>query len=231
MRYSQLFFDLDHTLWDYEENARETLEELFQRFDLSSIIDSSDQHFIEVFFKVNDSLWDQFDKGHIHRSVIRNERFERVFSEFGVNNSKVAQEINRDFIAECPHKTNVVPGAFELLSELKPGCGIHIVTNGFKEIQHIKLSKSGLDKYIDKVFISEEVGARKPEPFFFEFSLGEVDCTPRESLVIGDNLNTDIKGARDYGIDQVFYNPKKLKHTENVTWEISHLSQMLDLLK
>ena len=230
MKYKHLFFDLDHTLWDYEANAAEVLAELFQRHNLDEVINSGERHFIEVFFQINDSLWDLYDRGLIHKSIIRNERFDKILDQFGVRDVDLSRKINKDFMAECPHKTNVVPGAVELLTFLKPNFGIHIVTNGFIEVQWIKLRKSGLDRFIDQVFISEEVGAKKPEARFFEVTLGKVNCTPVESLVIGDNLNTDIKGARDYGIDHVFYNPKKVKHNHNVTWEVDHLSQIAQLL-
>lgn len=230
MKYTHLFFDLDHTLWDYEENARQMLNELYLRYQLESIINSGSRHFTDVFFEVNDSLWDQYDRGVIHKSVIRNERFDRILAAFGITNNELAKNINRDFISECPHKTNVVSGAVDLLTFLKPNFGIHIVTNGFKEVQWIKLSKSGLDKFVDHVFISEEIGVKKPEAGFFEFSLNKVNCKAVESIVIGDNLNTDIKGARDFGIDNIYYNPKKISHAEKVTWEIDHLSQIRDLI-
>ena len=228
--YQHLFFDLDHTLWDYEANAAEVLDELYHRHTLRKVINSESNHFTEVFFEINNSLWDQYDRGLIHKSVIRNERFDRILAAFGVSDSPLAKTINSAFIAECPHKTNVVPGAVELLAHLKPKFGIHIITNGFREVQWIKITKSGLDRFIDQVFISEEIGAKKPDPKFFEFSLGKVDCTPAQSVVIGDNLNTDIKGARDFGIDHIFYNPKKLIHNDRVTWEINHLSQVAELI-
>lgn len=228
--YKSLFFDLDHTLWDYETNAAETLTELYDDYQLEKFLNSGCRHFIEVFFEANDRLWDQYDRGLIHKSVIRLDRFNQIFKEFGVVNEGLAHNINEAFVKNCPHKTNTVPGAIDLLEELKPNWSVHIITNGFKEVQWIKLNKSGLSKYVDQVFISEELGVKKPDPVFFSKALRATKSQIRESLVIGDNLNTDIKGARESGIDHVYYNPKRKNHTAEVTHEVDHLSKIRDLV-
>jgi len=225
-----LFFDLDHTLWDYEANAAETLTELYDEFSLVGLINSGSRHFTEVFFEVNNRLWDQYDRGLIHKSVIRNERFNEIFKTFGVTETKTAYEINEAFMEKCPHKTHTVPGAIDLLKELQSGFSVHIITNGFREVQWIKLTKSGLSAYVNQVFISEEMGVKKPNPVFFSKALAATGSEVRDSLVIGDNLLTDIKGARDSGIDHVFFNPKKVKHDAIVTHEVSHLSQIRKLV-
>jgi len=229
-RYKSLFFDLDHTLWDYEANAAETLADLYDEYRLEEILNSGCRHFTDVFFEVNDRLWDQYDRGLIHKSVIRHDRFNEIFKAFGVENQKTAHEVNAAFIKNCPYKTNTVPGAIDLLKELRPNWSIHIITNGFKEVQWIKLNKSGLSEFVDKVFISEELGVKKPDPVFFSKVLTATQSATRDSLVIGDNLNTDIKGARESGIDHVFFNPKKMAHDTIVTHEVSHLSQIRNLV-
>jgi len=229
-RYRSLFFDLDHTLWDYEANAEETLQEIYADYHLDKLIDSGSSHFVEVFFEVNNRLWDHFDRGLIHKSVIRNDRFDEIFKAFGVSNRETASKVNKAFITNCPHKTHTVPGAIDLLKAVKSKWSVHIITNGFKEVQWIKLNKSGLDQFVDQVFISEEMGAKKPDPVFFKKALAQSKSVAAESLVIGDNLNTDIKGARDFGLDHVYYNPKKVLHNTSVTHEVHHLSQILELI-
>jgi putative hydrolase of the HAD superfamily len=228
-KYKHIYFDLDHTLWDFEKNCSETLNELFIQYNFAAFgIEAT--NFIEAYQKVNYKMWDEYNRGRITKSQIRSERFGNTFEELGLDRKSVPQDLNESFLKICPGKGNVIPYTHEVLNYLTDKKYIlHIITNGFKETQHIKISTSKLEAYFDKVINSELCGFSKPDKKIFDYArnLSNADC--EECIMIGDDLFTDIGGAQNAGIDSVFFNPKQIKHEGNPTFEISCLSELKKL--
>lgn len=234
MGYKDIFFDLDHTLWDYNTSAKQTLFELYDRYELS-VAGASDKHLLlEAFLTINDGLWDKFNKGEISKYFLRTQRFNMVFDKIRVNKRLFPQELisqfNHDYLHECPQKPNLIDGALELLGKLEDNFNLHIITNGFNDIQQTKLERSGLAKFFKYVITSESAGAKKPYSKIFKFAFKTTNASLQHSIMIGDNLTTDIKGARDFGLDQIFFNPSKIHHTEKVSHEVHELQEILHIV-
>jgi putative hydrolase of the HAD superfamily len=230
IEYKHIFFDLDHTLWDFNANCRLTLDELYDQYDFSKLGFSKDG-FYRVYKDVNDQMWQGYHKGFVTKEEIRSKRFEYTFSQLGHDKSRVPQGLDNAFLALCPAKGQVFPFTHESLEYLrKKEYILHIITNGFKETQHIKLSTSGLAPYFTHVIESDVCGFMKPDKRIFDLALQLSNCSCRESIMIGDDLDADIVGARNAGLDQVFVNRHNFQHNEKVTHEIDCLSQLKELL-
>lgn len=229
-RYKHLFFDLDRTLWDMERNARETLAELYFRYELKERGIQSANEFIYHYNCYNDVLWDRYRRRVIDKAELRALRFKQTLAHFGVHDKKLADKFDRDYIAEAPRKKNLVPGALGLLEKLKPHFNLHIITNGFSEVQHHKIARSGLADFFEHILTSEDCGYTKPDPRIFKHALKKCKSETQEALMIGDDLVVDIVGAREAGWDQVFFNPNDGKHEEKVTYEIRMLDELLPIL-
>lgn len=227
-KYSHLFFDLDHTLWDYERNSEATLRILYDQFSLNQNSTFSIEEFILKFTEVNEKLWDLYHIGKIGQDDIRKERFKSVFNSLGLNFDGT-EEFSAEYIAECPKMGATLPGAIELLEYLSGTYKLNIITNGFVDIQEIKLNTSGLYKYFDKIVISGHTDYRKPDREIFLHALNETNGKPETSVMIGDSLESDIRGAKNVPMDQVFFNPKKTTNSEEVTYEINHLLELKTL--
>lgn len=224
-----LFFDLDHTLWDYQANSNETLTELWESYKLSDFgVDQAD--FLTQFEVVNTKLWDGFNKGEITKETIRTQRFSKVFETMNIGVVYKVDQLQEDYLNICPTKTHVIADAHLVLEELAPFYNLHIITNGFDEIQSVKLAQSGLTPFFNKIITSSSAGYQKPQPEIFEHSLRLADATAKVSLMIGDNPESDIIGASNAGIDQVFYNPNNLHCSIAPTAEIDRLKSLLTLL-
>ncbi len=228
-KYSHLFFDLDHTLWDFESNSIHTLEELFDKYKL---IDSFPcfADFYEKYKLYNEELWVLYRQGKIRKEKLNFDRFYVPFLESGITDEKIAQSFCQDYITISPTKTALMPNAFNVLNTLKKWYTLHVITNGFKEVQYIKLKNSNLQHFFSKIFISEVVGASKPKTAFFEYAVKSSNARKKECLIIGDNLDTDIDGAIKFGLDYVYYNPDKVRHNRKLMHEISDLNELLDIL-
>ncbi len=230
MRYTHLFFDLDHTLWDFETNARLTLEQLFETYTLNRYF-TDFSHFMERYTPINLELWSQYQLRKIPKSTLKINRFYYTFVDAGFDDYTIAEKFARDFININPLKPNVIPYTFELLDYLKQrGYQMYIITNGFTETQHVKMKSSGLNPYFRKMFISEEIGVSKPHQRFFEHAIKSSNARKADSLVIGDSLVNDVKGARDFGLDQVYLNSLGEPHNELVFKEITSLKELIGWL-
>lgn len=228
--YKCILFDLDHTLWDYETNSREALSELYVQFELKErgIIADSDLH--KSFYKINNELWDLYDRGLIHRDVIRNDRFHKVLKELGVDDYEMSLRFSDEYLQHSPRKKNLMEGCKETLDYLLPKYSLVIVTNGFDEIQSTKLSSSGIHHYFKDVVTSARAGHKKPAKEIFEFALNENNIQAHETIMIGDNLLTDIAGAKNASIDTAFFNPNRINHDSSVDYEISTLKELMNFL-
>jgi YjjG family noncanonical pyrimidine nucleotidase len=228
--YRCILFDLDHTLWDYETNSTETLEELFHHHKLSETGMPSLPDFLKTFETVNTRLWTLYDIGQIHRDVIRYDRFHKIMLEMGVDNYELSLTLSNDYVDRSPKKGALMPNAIEVLDYLQSKYPMTIVTNGFDEIQSVKMASSGITSYFKSVVTSARAGHKKPSKEIFEFALAESGFTAAETIMIGDNLLTDIGGARNASLDTVYFNPNKIPHQEKTEFEISDLKELLNIL-
>lgn len=228
-KYSHIFFDLDHTLWDFDRNSKETLTDLYEFYHLEEW-GFDVQTFIDGFIRVNYQLWDQFNRKEIDRDQLRDRRFVQVFEEIAPQKPNVPEGLSENYIANCPNQPHVFPGAHEVLDYLHQKYFLHIITNGFHEIQFRKLKSSKIDHYFTHVVTSKESGAIKPDLSAFEYVVRKANATSMDCIMIGDDLLADINGARMAGIDQIFFNPKKINHQELVTYEINDLRELKKIL-
>lgn len=227
--YKCIFFDLDHTLWDYECNARETLQELHAAHSLQErgvAFEEFHRHFKEINFR----LWQLYDRGQISNEVIRHHRFRRVLEQFGISDDKLSDDLAHEYFYSCPKKANLVPHAKEVLEYLSAHYALTVITNGFDEIQSVKLMAGNITHYFDHVITSQKAGFKKPSREIFDYALSVNNLRCHEVIMIGDNLLTDIAGARNASIDTVFYNPAALEHAEEVKHEIRCLSELQKIL-
>jgi len=224
-----IIFDLDDTLWDFQRNSHDTLVDLFNAYRINDQgIAIND--FISTFRKVNNALWDQFDEGLISRDVIREERFPKIFEELEIKLNGVAMQMQASFMSTCSAKPNLVNGVIEVLKKFKSTYKFHILSNGFDEIQYVKIKAGGLEPYFDKVITSGRAGFRKPEPEIFDFALNEIGAHKDECIMIGDNPLSDIEGAFRFGMEQVYYNVHKKKCAITPTHTINNMNELLSIL-
>jgi putative hydrolase of the HAD superfamily len=180
---------------------------------------------------LNMALWREYQQGQIPKKDVKVGRFYKTFLKAGFDDLKTAETFADAFVNGNSLQTNLIPHTLELLNYLKDKkYHLYIITNGFKEAQHTKMDIICLKPYFEKTFISEDIGVSKPHRHFFEHAVKSVNARKTESLVIGDSLENDIKGARGFGIDQVYYNPEKTPHHEKVFKEISSLRELMDWL-
>jgi putative hydrolase of the HAD superfamily len=229
-QYCTVFFDLDHTLWDYETNSNATLTELYQVYGLQSKGVYALQSFLDEFRKVNDELWQLYDTGRIGSEVIRQERFRRILGHFSVFDDKLDRDLSADYLDQCPRKGHLMPHAIDVLDYLSGRYRLTVITNGFDEIQHLKLKSGNLAGYFDHIVTSQKAGHRKPAREIFDFALEHNRTKCHEAIMIGDNLITDVGGARSASIDAVFFNAEKRVHNEVTDFEIICLSELRKIL-
>ena len=240
MKYTHLFFDLDNTLWDFNANSYDALRLAIKKLDLEGAIGDYDQYF-SIYLQVNDRLWDLYRENKITKNVLKGLRFEESLELNQTPMPGMGDTLNDAYLHEMPKQMKLVPGAIRVLDHLHHQYKMSIITNGFREVQVDKLIQSGLKKYFDKVFISEEIGAQKPHRKIFEHAVKSMNAPKKRSLMIGDSWEADILGARMFGMDQVYYCPKEEKFpvapeippavsSRTTTITITHLEQLLDLL-
>lgn len=226
-----VFFDLDRTLWDFETNSEATLKELFDEFGLTEKLGVSDNDFIKEYKRINEIFWEDYRNGVIKKEELRYARFETALKFFGHTDQKMASEIGELYIWRSPRKTALVEGAIELLEYLRNRYCLHIITNGFEEVQHIKMTSSGLDPYFIHRITSESAGAKKPSPLIFEHALGLAGALPENSMMIGDHLEADVQGAMDAGWRAaVLLDPTLPRNTKAGFIHIHRLSELKELL-
>lgn len=229
-KYNHVFFDLDRTLWDFEKNSHETLSELYLTLKLGELGIHDFEHFIVRYRIWNEMFWEQYRKGLVEKEELRYIRFHETFKEFGIDDITLAKSLAESYLEIGPTKPHLRPFTMEVLEYLKDKYQLHIITNGFDEVQHIKMQSSGLKPYFKEVITADVMGFKKPAPQIFTRSLKRAGATRKDSIMIGDNLHADVIGAKLVGIDQVFYNIDGIKHKERLTHEITCLSELKNFL-
>jgi putative hydrolase of the HAD superfamily len=230
MKYRHIFFDLDHTIWDFDKNAEETLHELYVIHKLNDIGLNSADVFIETYTQNNHRLWREYHLGNITKEALREARFKQTFLDLGVHPDVIPYGFEDEYVQLCPTKTNLFPNAHETLEYLQSKYTLHLISNGFKESQDIKINGTGIGKYFKHVIISEIAGANKPDPAIFQFAIDAAGTTKQESLMIGDSLEADVLGALNFGMDAIFFNPFSVSKPDEVKVQINDLKELILML-
>ena len=225
-----VFFDLDRTLWDFEKTALQAFDKIYIKYNLNKYGIPSGKAFHDSYSVHNDKLWDQYRKGEIKKDVLRGLRFKLTINEFGVYDDELAEQIGNEYVRISPLIVNLFPNAIEVLDYLYPKYKLHIITNGFAEVQAVKLSESGMIKYFDKVITSEEAGVKKPDTQRFLHAFTESGAKPSESIMIGDDFEVDILGAMNVGAKQIFFDPNFIKKSNACDYTIRNLKEIMDIL-
>jgi len=226
---THLYFDLDHTLWDTDKNSEESLNQLFKDFSLQDLGIPSFTDFMDKYKSHNERLWGLYAENKIGKDAVRVHRFMHTFQDFGIHNQEKAHQLAEEFVKITPSKKNLISGAIELLEALKGNYKLAIITNGFKESQHIKMAASGLDVFFDDVFISEEIGINKPDPGIFHYVMKKTGATsPEQCIMVGDTYQTDIVGANSAGMHAIHLNPmsESVSHDSDQITTVQHLKEI-----
>jgi len=228
--YKHIFIDLDKTIWDFESNSKATFREIFEKYRLTSQgINNLDQ-FTKSYTRINDMLWALYRENKIFKEVLNIRRFELTLLEFKIDDLILATNMAEDYITLSPQKTILFPHSHEALSYLKTRYSLHIITNGFEELQHQKLDVCDLRKYFTTVTTSEEAGVKKPENRIFELAMKKAGAYPANSLMIGDDLEVDMAGASGIGMGTLFFNPDKQEHQHDLDHEVHSWLEIMQIL-
>lgn len=219
--YRHLFFDLDRTLWDFDAAAEVAFEKIYEQYHLKDLGIPSAHEFHEVYHPLNEKLWELYRADQITKEELNRTRFMKPLEHYGIHDEALADHLSEDYVYWSPRIVRLVPGTMELLDYLKPKYHLHLITNGFEEVQHTKLSGSGLEPYFETLTVSEEVGVKKPNPEIFHYALKKAGATPEESLMIGDEMAVDIDGARAAGMDQLLFNASGQPVLGKRTYEVN----------
>lgn len=226
-KYQHLFFDLDHTLWDFDKNAETTLTGIFEYFDLNTRVNAAFDDFYQKYLFHNQELWERYHKGLISADDLKWKRMWRTMLDFKVADEPLAKEISARFLEVLPTQKKVFPYTFEILDYLKnKNYQLHLITNGFEKTQWSKLKNSGLDKYFTHVITSEGSNSLKPKKEIFEFAINKAGANIKQSIMIGDNLDADIQGAMNAGMDTIFVNHINAATDINPTYTVTHLKEL-----
>lgn len=231
MNYRHLFFDLDHTLWDFDANAMETLADVYKDLDLPTAGINDFELFCKHYLHHNAVLWDRYHHGYISADDLKWKRMWRTLLEFKNGSEELAKKMSTYFLEVLPTKQNLFPYTHEILQHLKEKeYKLHLITNGFEKTQWRKLDNSQLGQYFEEVITSETSNSVKPNKEIFEYALRITGAELTESIMIGDNLDADIQGAINAGMDSIFVNHinAELKGIKP-TYVITHLKELEEI--
>jgi putative hydrolase of the HAD superfamily len=237
-RYTHIFFDLDNTLWDFRANSFNALKIAYSHFNIEDQYPDY-QNFFNVFTEINDLLWSDYRKKLLVKKELQKLRFSMTFERLKIDGIDPL-EMDSFYLSEIPKQKNLIDGASHLLQYLKSkGYLLFIITNGFKEVQSEKLKNSGISQYFSRVYISEDIKAPKPDREIFEYAIKSSNARKKNSLVVGDDWESDIIGALNFGIDAVCFCPDgnctiplgdSRIYNRNKVYSINTLSGLYDIL-
>ena len=231
MAYKDLFFDLDHTLWDFETNSKETIQELYITHRLADLGIVDFDGFYSTYSAHNHRLWDRYTKGFIKQEELRWKRVYLSLLDFKVANEPLAKAMSKAYLEILPNKTHLFPYTIEILEYLKQKeYKMHLITNGFESVQFKKIKNSGLADYFIEVITSEASNSLKPQKEIFEYALKNTNASIDESIMIGDNESADIQGGINIGMDTIFVNHIQVVPTVPATYTITHLKELENIL-
>ena len=228
---NHLFFDLDHTIWDFEANAEETLIELYDLHKMYNHSSQSPVQFIEIYKRINDELWAKYRNNLVSKEELRTSRFELCFMEMGYPKTHIPNNLWLQYIQICPTKTRLIEGAKETLDYLAANYNLHLITNGFSETQRRKLKHSKLDKYFNSLTISEEVGSKKPDSKIFEHALKNSGSILPKGVYVGDNIEADVIGGLNLDWQVFWYNPQRNKFSGMKNPNLQSIEKLTELKK
>ena len=232
MKYTDLFIDFDDTLYDTYGNAVIALQETFEAFHLERWFPNP-QVFYDAYWQANIDLWTRYSRSEITRDYLIVERFRRPLSEGqGLEVTEaLCLEMSDKFLDFCANKPGVVDGAHELMDYLRSkGYRMHMCSNGFHEVQYRKLAACGLRDYFDTIILSEDAGVNKPSPLYFDYAFKVTGASRETTLMIGDNLQTDILGAHSVGLDTIFFNRWNNEPSDVPTYTVMGLHEIISIL-
>lgn len=231
MTYRNIFFDLDHTIWDFEANAKDSIQEVFIQTNLKERGIENFDLFFDQYSVHNARLWDLYTKGRVKQDVLKWKRMYLAMLDFKIADEVLAKEMDKQFLTILPTKSKVFPHTFEILDYLlEKNYRLHLITNGFDAIQAGKLKSSQMEKYFENVVTSESSGSLKPNPEIFEYALDVSKAERQSSIMIGDNQDADIAGANNVEIDTVWVNHIAAKQVVPSKYTITSLDQLKDIL-
>lgn len=231
MSYKDLFFDLDHTLWDFETNSKETIQELYLTHRLADLGIVDFDGFYDTYSAHNHRLWDRYTKGFIKQEELRWKRVYLSLLDFKVADEPLAKAMAQSYLEILPNKTHLFPYTIDILTYLKQkGYQMHLITNGFESVQFKKIKNSGIDSYFTEVITSEASNSLKPHKAIFEYALKNTNAKIAESIMIGDNESADIQGGINIGMDTIFVNHIQVVPTVPATYTITHLKELETIL-
>lgn len=230
--YKHIFFDLDHTIWDFETNAKDTLQDIFSDT-LEQKLGTDFNSFFERYSFHNHHLWSRYEKGFIGVEELKWKRMWRAMLDFKIADEDLSKKLSVEFLHILPTKNALFPYTIEILNYLQAKqYQLHLITNGFEKVQEAKLQNSGLDKYFIQMITSEASNSLKPKKEIFDYALQKTGAKLSESIMIGDNQDADIAGALNAGMDAIFMNHinAELKIKEQPTHIITHLKELENIL-
>jgi len=205
-KYKSLFFDLDDTLLDTAHNNKACIKEIYADYRFGRYYPSFEA-FFDLYMPHNLMLWSKYRNHEIDRRTLITERLLHILRPMGIDDEAYALKINADFLQRTTTKTTLIDGAIELLDYLAPKYRLFILSNGFREIQYLKMKNAGLAPYFERTLLSEDVSIQKPHKKIFDYAFKNTNSKRTESLMIGDSFEADIAGAQNAGIDQLWLNP------------------------
>lgn len=230
MQYKNLFIDLDDTLWDIHRNGKECLEEIYRDYGYEQFYPTFDAYY-DVYMPGNHHLWGLYRQGEITKDTLIVERFLAPVRSFGIDDPGYAKNLSDDFLERTTRKTKLIEGTLELLDYLKPKYRMHILSNGFREVQFKKIENSGLKSYFDKIILSEDAAINKPHPDIFTYALKNTNSRRDQTVMIGDSWDADIVGAYRSRIAQIWFNPEGIAPDEfQPTYTVRTLAEIKDIL-
>ena len=227
MSIKHVFFDLDHTLWDFEKNSAKAYELCFKENEIGLNL----QSFLATYVPINLDYWKLYREEKITKEALKTGRLKDSFQSLNYPISdNLIDKIAEEYLVHLPKFNTLYDGTIEVLTYLKKKYSLHIITNGFSEIQTNKIEKSGIRNFFTELITSDEVGLKKPNPKVFEYALKKAGAKIKESIMIGDNIEADIEGAIHVGMHAIHFNPDKLKYNKHHKFEISHLNEIKNYL-
>ena len=227
MPYKDLFFDLDHTIWDFELNSKETLWDLHLKYELEAKGINNFDEFYSIYSVHNHKLWDRYSKGFIKQEELRWKRIYLSLLDYKIADEALSKEMSVDYLTILPDKKNLFPYTIEILEYLKSkDYSMHLITNGFESVQFKKIKNSNLADYFTEVITSEASNSLKPNKEIFEYALKASGAKLETSIMIGDNESADIQGAINAGMDSIFVNHLQIQPTVPATHTITHLKEL-----
>lgn len=229
-KFHNIFFDLDDTLYDFSAASRESFHETYDLLGYDRFF-SSFQEFMDIYTPRNLELWKEYGKGTITKDELNKQRYNHPLQVVGIDDEELAARFCREALSRIPTKNILIPGAIEILEYLYPKYNLYILSNGFQELQAHKMQTAGLSKYFKRLILSDHIGINKPRRELFEYALESTSSQLEESIMIGDMFETDIAGAANIGMAQIFFNRQGVSPLPFApTYEITKLSEIRGIL-